>query len=343
MLKYTRLKEFGIDRPSFLIMYFIIFFYLKNFYNNTFEYLIDKKISLLIYLSVFVFFIKITYFFIGLLPLFLIFKYNRFQILKSFELLPIYLIIFTYLIKNILISGCLIYPIPSTCIEFISWNTKDIAEKWYVLGEILNKAWWKYEGNYDELTYIKNFNWFKTWFYSVKIELLEFLLTAFLALIFTIFSFKKKLNKLSKKEIIQSKNILNIFLIIFVVSLSLFIFKLPVIRMAHYLFIFISILLLMKFYTKFSIYPNKFTILTIIVFSISFNGYKNLLRISKENFKNDPYQIIEPLKSKQVQRKLGNFTYFTGWYGNYPAGNKNLSDTHNHKKFLIFDIIYKKN
>ncbi len=34
LLKYTRLKEFGIDRPSFLLMYFIIFFYFKNFFCN---------------------------------------------------------------------------------------------------------------------------------------------------------------------------------------------------------------------------------------------------------------------------------------------------------------------
>ena len=48
------------------------------------------------------------------------------------------------------------------------------------MGEILNKAWWKYEGNLDELSYIDNFNWLMTWFNSIKIELLEFSLTTFL-------------------------------------------------------------------------------------------------------------------------------------------------------------------
>ena len=344
LIKYTRLKEFGIDRPSFLIMYFIIFFYFKNFYYKNYEKLIDKKIIFLTYLCIFVFFIKITYFFIGLIPLYLIFKYRKFNIFISREFFPVYLIILSYLIKNIFISGCLIYPIPYTCFDFISWSAKETAEEWYVLGEILNKGWYKYEGNLDKLIYIKNFNWLNTWFYSVKIELLEFSLTTFLATILTFFSFKKSFNKLSKDEVKKSKNIFTIFSIIFLVSLFLFIFKLPVIRMSHYLFVLISILFLMKFFSKFKINPNKLIIMIILIFCITFNGYKNLLRIKDNNFINNPDQIVDHWKSKQEKMKLGKFTYYSGWYGNYPAGRANLNDSSfAHKKRLIFDIIYKIN
>ena len=342
LLKYTRLKEFGIDRSSFLLMYFIIFFYFKNFFCNNLNEFIDKKIIFIAYLSMFIFFIKITYFFIGLIPLYLIFKYRKFKILKSMEMFPIYIIILSFFIKNILISGCLIYPIPYSCIELISWNTKQTAEEWYVMGEILNKAWWKYEGNLDELTYISNFNWFKTWFNSVKIELLEFSLTAFLATIFTIFSFKNIGIKLERDEIIQSKAIFEIFFLVFLISLFVFIFKLPVIRMSHYLFILISILFLMKFFSKFKFECNKFIIIVILFFSVTFNGYKNLSRINDNNFENNPLKKIEPIKNKQTKRKLGEFTYYTGWFGNYPAGNTVLNDSlYAHEKKFIFDIIYK--
>jgi len=341
LLKYTRLKEFGIDRPSFLLIYFIIFFYFKNFYCKNYNEWIDKKIVLMIYLSLFIFFIKITYFFIGFIPLYLILKYRRFKILKEIEILPVYLIILSFFVKNILISGCLVYPIPSTCIELLSWNIKETAEKWYLMGEILNKAWWKYEGDLDELTYISNFNWLKTWFYSTKIELLEFSLTAFIATILTIFSFKKIRIKLEKDEIIQSKIMFKIFFLIFLISFSVFIFKLPVIRMSHYLFILISILFLMKFYSKFKFEYNKFLFIAILL-AITFNGYKNLLRIYDYNFENNPLKTIELIKGKQIERKLGEFIYYTGWFGNYPAGNTVLNETsYAHKKKFIFNIIYK--
>ena len=342
LFKYTRLKEFGIDRPSFLMMYFFIFFYFKSFYNKNSKELINEKITFLIYISIFIFFIKITYFFISLIPIYLIIKYRKFRIFKSIGFMPIYFIVFSYLLKNIFISGCVVYPIPFTCLDFVSWNIKETAEKWYVLGEILNKSWWKYEGNLDEFTYIKNFNWFNTWFNSVKIEFLEFLLTVLLGIILTIFSFKKNFNKLTKDEVIKSKNIYTVFCIIFLISASLFIFKLPVIRMAHYLFVLISIMVLMKFFSKLNFNPKKTIISIILLITITFNTYKNLTRINDNNFENDPLKVIKSLKSDQIEQRLGDFKYFTGWFGNYPAGNSHLDKSlFAHKKIFIYDIIYK--
>ena len=220
---------------------------------------------------------------------------------------------------------------------------KETAEEWYIMGEILNKAWWKYEGNLDELSYIENFNWFKTWFNSVKIELLEFSLTTFLAIIFSIFSFKKIPIKLKKDEIIQLKSIFVILSLISLVSLFIFIFKLPVIRMSHYLFIIISILFLIKYFSKFMLNPNKLIIISILFFSVTFNGYKNFSRIYDSDLKNDLIKIIKPLRGgPQIKRELGDFTYYKGWYGNYPAGNVILENSSfAHKKIFIFDVIYK--
>jgi hypothetical protein len=210
------------------------------------------------------------------------------------------------------------------------------------MGEFLNKSWSKYEGNLDELSYIKNFNWFKTWFHTIKIELFEFSLTAFLAGVLSFFSFKKISTKLKKDEVIELKSIFKILSLIFLISLSVFIFKLPVIRMSHYLFILIPILFLMKLFSKFLFIPNKLTISLILFLSLTFNGYKNLLRINDGKFKNDLNQIIKPLNpSGQYKKELGDFIYYVGWYGNYPAGNVVLDNSNfAHKKIFIFDIIY---
>jgi len=344
LVKYTRLKEFGIDRPAFLIMFFFIFFFLKNFYGKNSENQINEKIVFLIYLSIFIFFIKITYFFIGIVPMYLIIKYKKFKIFKNLKFIPIYLLIFIYVLKNFLISGCLVYPIPSTCIDWISWNTKENAEKWYLLGEVLNKSWYKYDGILNELTYSKNFNWFKTWFYTTKNELLEFSLTTFLALVFTIFSFKQNSIRLTKYEKNYLNTCLKIFFLIFSISIFVFIFKLPVIRMAHYLFILISILIIMKWFSKFNLNANRFIIIIILLFSFTFNISKNLSRISNNNFENNPHKNIQAFKSSQTKHKLGDFIYYHGWYGDYPAGNTILDNSlFAHKKILIFNMIYKIN
>lgn len=98
----------------------------------------------------------------------------------------------------------------------------------------------------------------------------------------------------------------------------------------------------MKFFSKFTLDPNKLTIIVVLFLSITFNGYKNLLRINEINFENNPLKTIEPIKYKQTKRTLGDFTYYTGWFGNYPAGNTVLdSSSFVHKKKLFFDIIYK--
>ena len=118
LLKYTRLKEFGIDRPSFLILYFLVFFLLKNFFSNLKKNAIDTKIVLLVYLCIFLFYIKIIFFFVAIIPIYLIFKYQKFMILLSKKFVPIYIFIISYFIKNAMISGCLIFPISLTCLNF---------------------------------------------------------------------------------------------------------------------------------------------------------------------------------------------------------------------------------
>ena len=341
LLKYTRFKEFGIDRPSFLIMYFFILFYLKNFFMNDYKKEIDEKIVLMTYVAMVLFFIKISFFFIGIVPIYYIFKLKKFSILKSFYFFPIYFFIISYFFKNILISGCIIYPIPYTCIDALSWSGKEIAEKWYILSEILNKSWWKYSGDLNEITYIQNFNWIKTWFYTVKIELAEFLATSIIATLLTLTSFKKI--KLKKLNIDNSKitEIFTIILIISFASLILFIFKNPVIRMSHYLFIFFPILFLLIYFSKFLISPSKKTIYSILIICLVFNVSKNFNRINDVKFVNNPSKTIKPLVSKQKKLQLGDFKYYKGWYGNYPSGNVYLNSDYAHKKVFFFDIIYK--
>ncbi len=342
LLKYTRLKEFGIDRAPFLILYFLILFYLKNFFLNDEKNNIDTKIILLIYICIFLFYIKITFFFACLIPLYYIIKHKNFRIFISKPFIPIYIFVLSYLIKNFIISGCFIFPIGFTCLESISWNMKEIAEEQYIISEILNKSWWLYKGTLTDLEYIKNFNWFETWFIRSKIEFLEFFLTSILTIIFTILSFHKSNIRNNNFLIKKISEIFKIFSIIFSIQVVLFFFKLPVIRMSHYLFIFFSILILIIFFYKFKLFAKKKVLFSIIFIALTFNFTKNFTRISENKFVNSPYES-KPHTSEQTKLKLNKFEYYKGWYGNYPTSNVVLGDSYEHKRILIFDMIYKVN
>ena len=59
LIKYTRLKEFGIDKPSLLIVIFFFYFYLKYFFNE--NEIPTIRYSCLLFISFFLFCIKIIY------------------------------------------------------------------------------------------------------------------------------------------------------------------------------------------------------------------------------------------------------------------------------------------
>ena len=341
LLKYTRLKEFGIDRPAFLIFYFFLYFYFKNFLSKNWEENLEDKILILIYLSLFLFHVKITFFFAGIIPIYYIIKNRKFKLFKSIKFIPVYIIVFSFFLKNILISGCLIYPVPFSCFESLNWNAKFIAEKWLHLSEVINKSQWVYEGSLNDASYIKDFNWLSTWIKRNFIELLEFTLTSLVALIVTILAFKKTNSIIYKKNIILNKELTKILLTITFIAVLFFVLKNPVIRMNHYIFVLVPIVILQLYFSKFLIRMRKNIIYLIIIIAISFNLSKNVNRIKNNDFINNPKKTIEPMIRIPGKKMIGNFTYYVGWYGNSPIGNSELGSEYSYKKIFIFDIIFK--
>ena len=59
--------------------------------------------------------------------------------------------------------------------------------------EVFNKSWTSYTGNLDKIDFIKNFNWFETWFARSKIEILEYFLIIILIIFITYFLFQAKI------------------------------------------------------------------------------------------------------------------------------------------------------
>ena len=293
-------------------------------------------------------FVKIIFIFIFIIPLYFFVTDKKLSLFLNKKIILIGLIGLSYFIKNIFISGCLIYPVEFLCFESISWNDKLSAGDLSRIGEIINTSWSSYTGILSENEYVKNFNWFKTWISRNLIELLEFFITSLFALFITLlsFNFAEKLNFKSNKNF-SSYRLTKIIIVLSIVlffCLTIFLIKTPVIRMFHHVFILTSLIPLMLLMKNRKIKIKNNFIIFFLVLAFLFNGSKNLIRIKDNNFINNPKRqvYLEGLHGNSTQFKIDNFFYYSGWLGPSPTENSSLEE-YNHKKIFFFNMIYKKN
>ena len=90
-------------------------------------------------------------------------KYRSKLIKKDARYLFLLIPFLIFIAKNLLGTGCIIYPMEISCINSISWTNNDGARELSVLAETFNKSWSNYKGNLSEIDYVKNFNWVSGW------------------------------------------------------------------------------------------------------------------------------------------------------------------------------------
>ena len=158
--KINRYSSFGNDAITHLCFFYLIRLILTD--NNF------KQLSLVILLCVFIFLNKNTYLLIFLFPLFIYF-YNKIYLdhKKTIKLVFSFssFFLFLWLLKNILISGCAIFPIHNTCIQELKWtpNIKVIKDTEQA-GEAWAKAWPQNKNkNLTPKEFNKEFNWLMPW------------------------------------------------------------------------------------------------------------------------------------------------------------------------------------
>ncbi len=340
LIKYTRLKEFGIDRPAILLFCFSIYFYLKYILKGQKNDLL-KNYIILFFISLIIISIKIIYLPIIVFPFVIFFQFKKELFKINYNYLFILLFIFVFFFKSVISTGCLIFPFEISCLKFLSWSNHSGATDFSFLNEVFNKSWTSYNGNLDKIDYIQNFNWFETWFARGKIEILEYFLTIFLIIFITYFSFGTKIIFINK--VTNNLNILRLSLTLIIFSsIFIFLFKNPVLRMNHHALISFMILSISFFSINYKNYEKKYFINTFLIFAFIFVFYKNFLRINDNGFINNPKSTISSKITKPNKRQLNNFEYYIGWYGSAPIGNQDIYDK-KHSKFFIFDIISNKN
>jgi hypothetical protein len=340
---FNNYTKYGNDVPAH-IFYFIITILLLEA-NNDYSSNLFFKIS---YLSIFLFAIKAFMFLALLFPIliFTIIK-NKKKLIINKNFLIIFIFILSWLIKSLLTSGCLIYPVSQTCIKNfkIYDHEKTILES--RSGEAWAKDWINQSKNNEKLDFIdynKNFNWTKTWSKNHLLIIYEKTVPFIIFLFILSIIFAVKYYMIRKKIFINDKsknfNIYFLFLISFIFALVWFI-KFPLYRYGLS-FIIITILLgyslIISNLTKYLSKKNLKNIFIPLIF-ISFIAFsiKNFHRIifNKDKFyTNYPWPRIYSLDEKKennIQKFVKiiddqNFFYFYSngelcMYGNPPCSN----------------------
>ena len=178
------IQEIGKFDSSFGILYFICFIFLYYFSSNKFKQPLEVNI-LLISITLL---IQIRSFgYILFLPLFIfIFRYRHQINKKHFINNKIIILINTlWVIKSLVVSTCLIYPVQSTCFNGLNWSNVLIAKYLSTIATANNRD--PVVNNFD----LTMFNWvFDSWLLNNKSYLINILLTALIISFILLISIK---------------------------------------------------------------------------------------------------------------------------------------------------------
>jgi hypothetical protein len=192
---FNRYSEYGNDAQS----HFFYFF----FTIILFKYLLINKgtdsIKELFFISIFIFFIKPTFVVVLLIPLFLFINLKqRKKVLNSLSFLFFSLFLIIWILKNILTTGCLLYPLNFTCNNNILWKVDNLNQH-TLINEAWSKGWPDQHKSkiLDKSEFIKDFNWVKTWSDNHFLFILEKVLPILIFFIinFLLFYLTKSLKK----------------------------------------------------------------------------------------------------------------------------------------------------
>ena len=289
--KMNRYSEYGNDAPSHFLFFFLISELL----------IIDrtkiKDVANILILIPFIIFNKITLILCIFFSFFLLKKINLTKLLKLKRVYFIIVFGLLWILKNIIVSGCILYPVKSLCISSLFWTDIKKVESVSIENEVWTKGWPDYilsidkggEQRVSKETYLKRFFWLPYWSQNHLKKILNILLPYLAFLFFLIFIFyvmKKKI-----KRFIVDRTFLGLIILMFLSTLC-WLLKIPVFRYGYsyivslicFLFAYSSIHFNFRRSAK-----NLFNIL--IVFLITIVTTKNLVRIisSTNDYNNHPW------------------------------------------------------
>ena len=297
---FSRYSGWGNDAQVHIFYFLSIIFFLENIYDRN-NLITFYKLSLV---SIFTFFMKPFYIIAVIMPLiFFIKSKKKIKIFKSKTSMFLTLFFILWLLKNFLVSSCLIYPLNATCLKSTSWynsNTQNIS----VQGEIWAKDWVNKKDNSISIdNFLENFNWLNTWKENHLKVIIEKIspVVIFIFINFLIFLLSKSFKKKSFKEE-------NFFLIsLFVINLLgclIWFLKFPIFR---YGLSYIYSLVIMSCYFIFirnidwkRAFPLANLFLAIVYLAFFGSFVKNFSRI----YKSDNISVVPLIYDKNIDGKV---------------------------------------
>jgi hypothetical protein len=285
-------SDYGNDAPGHFLFFFLISEILKRNF-------VEINFNKLLILSIFIFLNKISFILVLIFPLTWIFLYKKININTTTVLSGFFLLL--WLLKNILVSGCAVYPIKITCVSALKWSTTNNQSINTENARIETEAWAKgYPDQkvYDQKEFIKEFNWIKTWA-KKHLVYIFYKILPFVCVLACLYIILRKNSKNVKKYSTQK---LNYILIFSIISLLIWFTQAPVYRFGYSSIVIIIIMIYIKIIKKF--FADNFQnikYLNIVLFiSILFFFGKQLPRILKieDNVKNK-----EKKKGKNSEHK----------------------------------------
>ena len=292
VVKFKRFSEFGYD---YIGQFLLIYIFAEYVANSSRVQLYKEKIKgiLFFFLSIL---IKISNIYFAPIIIFIFFSKKKIFkkiFFEKFFLLTSFLFLFIFTINSLLKTGCVNYLIKESCLEDRKeWAVEyDIIEGTKKLSLNWSRGFYHQEksNKIKENEYNQNFNWVKNWF---QIHFLAKILPN-LAIIISILLIINYLIGLNRKKIKSNNKLLS--LVIFTNFIWFYLF--PQFRFGIAGLSLLTFLLFIKFFPQSSKF-NYSRVKILIIISLIYFNYSNIIRINNEFKREDIY-------------KFSNFPYFS--------------------------------
>lgn len=286
--KITRYSSFGNDAVAHLSYFYLISCILKKKIN-------EININKVLLISVFIFINKPMLGIVFLIPgiIFLIQRNtNSIRVFSQIFSLPI-LILIIWFVKNIVTSGCIIFPIKNSCIEKLAWTNIEQIKSVNIEGQAWSKGWpERIDKKISMQEFNKNFSWIKAWQqkhmkYIFKI-IFPYIMILFVIFIFIKIGYKDKIPKKDDKDL---KLRLWLTTTISLIGIFSFFLIFPIYRYGYsYIITFISLLFILLIKndnkSKKEIFIFKFFIILSVITFFAKQSQKVIINIDNESWPN---------------------------------------------------------
>lgn len=166
VVKTSRYNDIGNDTIGHLYFFVIIIAFINSFYENKFRY---KEFFFISLFSIFAFTNKVFFVFSFIFPIIFILYSRKYNFLIYKKTILLFFLLSLFLLKNVITSSCLIYPVEITCFKSLSWSSVDHNNHSNpkikaIEGKAAVKGWSAFkEKNITYKEYSENFRWLKTW------------------------------------------------------------------------------------------------------------------------------------------------------------------------------------